>query len=538
MEGTRRFAQDSPGAMDGDRETMDGGPKVTVQPLGQDALRSNKTSDFTSISAQPMLLIPDTSASRVSRKTTTDENRSSQQPTSPTKMVDRESLYKYIDWSDPARTMGSYVGVVGFLCGAHYLPLTQTALKYGATVLGVTASVEYVHRTFTPNTILARLRPTRYKTIPEPVLNGTLKDVHDLVQYLVVEAQKVVFGENLGASFVGFLSMFTLYWLVKLVSPFALMLLSVTLVYLSPLIWSPQARQLAQDAQVRATEIAQDAQVRATELGNTALESSQALVNDGKQKAAQLSNSAQETAINAKRRASELAQSGSQAGADALHQATDKATNATRAASDKATDVTRAAAEKTGMASRQNEGASRQNQGTGARDSDSKYHALGEGETTKLVPDTKSREEKQSPVSRKPVGMSQPSTSTGSFKGQSSLSNVENVPKADSSGHVAPTGPARGFQAPHVSHAGPGAATHTSSAFDSGAGHYTLRGSKDGFRSEADRTPRQNMGGPDHLPSEPAIVAEKDLSGTRGDIMDKPLHAPLASDGTGAYGKY
>lgn len=65
----------------------------------------------------------------------------------------------------------------------------------------VAATVEYAHRSFTRNTILARLRPAEYKKIPEPVLNDTLKDIHDLVQFLVVEAQRIVLGENLGRTF-------------------------------------------------------------------------------------------------------------------------------------------------------------------------------------------------------------------------------------------------------------------------------------------------------------------------------------------------
>jgi hypothetical protein len=65
----------------------------------------------------------------------------------------------------------------------------------------VAATVEYAHRSFTRSTILARLRPAEYKKIPEPVLKDTLKDVHDLVQFLVVEAQRIVLGENLGRTF-------------------------------------------------------------------------------------------------------------------------------------------------------------------------------------------------------------------------------------------------------------------------------------------------------------------------------------------------
>lgn len=54
---------------------------------------------------------------------------------------------------------------------------------------------------FSPNTFLARLRPKEYKQVPESTLNATLKDVHDLVQYLAVQIQRVIWGQDLGKTF-------------------------------------------------------------------------------------------------------------------------------------------------------------------------------------------------------------------------------------------------------------------------------------------------------------------------------------------------
>lgn len=243
-------------------------------------------------------------------------------------IVNPDSLYKYTSWEDPARTIGSYVGIMTILLGAHYLPLTQAALKVGATTLGVAATVEYVHRSFTSNTILARLRPNEYKKIPEPVLNDTLKDIHDLVQRLVVEAQKIILGQDLGRTFVGFIGLSALYWLVKILSPFALVLLGVTTLYIAPLLQSRRGR-----------EVIEDATHRAADLGSVALENSQALANDGKAKAAELYSKAQETAADTKRRVGELAQSGGQTAADMSSQLRAKASDVTGTAEEKASSM-------------------------------------------------------------------------------------------------------------------------------------------------------------------------------------------------------
>lgn len=50
----------------------------------------------------------------------------------------------YSQWNDPVRTIGSYVGILSVLFGAHYLPLTQMALKGGVTALGCTYSRIYM----------------------------------------------------------------------------------------------------------------------------------------------------------------------------------------------------------------------------------------------------------------------------------------------------------------------------------------------------------------------------------------------------------
>ncbi|CAG9986802.1 unnamed protein product [Clonostachys byssicola] len=266
----------------------------------------SKASDVTSTPAQAQAFSTQSQSFSVPRKAVHnvpgEEKYVDHQRTSTLKQmgtVNPDSLYKYTSWEDPVRTLGSYVGIMSLLCGAHYMPLTQTALKAGATVLGVAATVEYAHRSFTRNTILARLRPAEYKKIPEPVLNDTLKDVHDLVQYLVVEAQRIVLGENLGRTFGAFVTLATLYWLVKIVSPFGLVLLGVTALYAAPLLTSRQGR-----------EVLEAAKARTADMSNAALESSQALAQAGKDKAVELSTVTQQSAADAKRRAGELVQGG------------------------------------------------------------------------------------------------------------------------------------------------------------------------------------------------------------------------------------
>lgn len=52
----------------------------------------------------------------------------------------------------------------------------------------------------TKSDLVGRMRP-EYKTVPEPTLNATLKDIHDFVQYLAIQAQRILYGEDLNKTF-------------------------------------------------------------------------------------------------------------------------------------------------------------------------------------------------------------------------------------------------------------------------------------------------------------------------------------------------
>ncbi|KAI8955324.1 Reticulon-domain-containing protein [Xylaria longipes] len=196
-------------------------------------------------------------------------------------MANSDSLYKYISWEDPVRTLGSYLGLLGLLYGVHYLHCTQLLLKMSATALGVVFFTSIVSRS-TKNDFVARMRP-EYKEVPEAILNATLSDIHDLVQYLAVEVQKIMYGENLGKTFGAFVSFTTLFWLIKILSPFKLEVLGLSLAYVIPLLSSPGGR-----------EIAQNAKSHAQELAHTTTESAGVAIRNGKAKAADLSHKTQQ----------------------------------------------------------------------------------------------------------------------------------------------------------------------------------------------------------------------------------------------------
>ncbi|GAW14171.1 hypothetical protein ANO14919_035650 [Xylariales sp. No.14919] len=219
-----------------------------------------------------------------------DNSKSSAEPESDTgkgplkrAMANSEGLYKYISWEDPIRTIASYFGLLALMCGVHYLHWTQWLLKLGAFSLGAVYLASLVSRSTTSD-FVARIRP-EYRQVPEPTLNATLGDVHDLVQYVVVQAQKIMYGEELGKTLGAFIGFTTLFWLIKIMTPFDLGILGLSSVYIAPLIVSPGGR-----------EIAYAAKVHAQELAHTTAESTKIILQDTKVKASDLSHQAQHAA--------------------------------------------------------------------------------------------------------------------------------------------------------------------------------------------------------------------------------------------------
>ncbi|GKU05611.1 hypothetical protein FLAG1_08489 [Fusarium langsethiae] len=213
-------------------------------------------------------------------------------------VAQQDSLYKYISWEDPARTIGSYFAALGFLLAVHHLHLTQLALKTSAIGLGVMSLAEFAGRSFGPNNFVSRMRPKQYKTFPDSTLNATLKDIHDFIQYAAVKGQKIIFAEDLEKTFSAFVIATSLYFLTQFMTPFGITILALTTAYIIPLVKSPQGRGIARDGIARAQEI-----------GNVAIDQASTLAQDSKVAVSNMTSRAQDTASNLTSKAQDTATS-------------------------------------------------------------------------------------------------------------------------------------------------------------------------------------------------------------------------------------
>jgi hypothetical protein len=145
----------------------------------------------------------------------------------------------------------------------------------------------------------SRMRPRKYYTIPRETLESSLDDVEQLINFFVIEFQRIMFGENVfvtvGAFFITFIS----YFLVKIMPTWGLGLLFTTLIYTVPLVYINNREVI--DAQIENASTIINEQTQ--QVRNIAVEQTQHATEIAKSTATDLSNRASELIGQAKQRA-------------------------------------------------------------------------------------------------------------------------------------------------------------------------------------------------------------------------------------------
>ncbi|KUI63804.1 Reticulon-like protein 1 [Cytospora mali] len=143
-----------------------------------------------------------------------------------------------LSWNNPRASAIAYASTVALIFAVRYLDLLRWGFKLTWMVLGITVAAEVAGKTIMNTGIASQLRPRRYYTVPRETLDVVIGDVHELVNFLVIEAQRIVFAENIWASLTVCLSAFISYWLVKIVPYWGLALIATTLLFTAPLIYT------------------------------------------------------------------------------------------------------------------------------------------------------------------------------------------------------------------------------------------------------------------------------------------------------------
>lgn len=128
--------------------------------------------------------------------------------------------------------------MVAFIFLARYLNIISYLFKLTAYTLAVTATLEITGKALFDHGLSTRMRPRKYYTIPRESLERMLGDVEQLINFFVIEAQRILFAENVFVTVAAFLAAAISYGLIKIVPFWGLTLIGVTALFGFPLIYA------------------------------------------------------------------------------------------------------------------------------------------------------------------------------------------------------------------------------------------------------------------------------------------------------------
>ncbi|KAG5914712.1 hypothetical protein E4U42_000348 [Claviceps africana] len=168
-----------------------------------------------------------------------------------------------LSWKNPRASAIAYASIVSFIFVARYLDLIRWALKLSSVVLSVTVAAEIAGKAVLNHGLTTQMRPRRYITVSRATLDKFIGDVHELINFFVIEAQRILFVENIGASAAACFTAFVSYHLVKLVPYWGLAILATTVAFFVPLVYTTNQELIDQQLKNASEAIcAQTAQVR------------------------------------------------------------------------------------------------------------------------------------------------------------------------------------------------------------------------------------------------------------------------------------
>lgn len=101
----------------------------------------------------------------------------------------------------------------------------------------MTAAAEVAGKLVFNNGFTSQVRPRRYYTIPRDTLETVLEDVQELINFFVIEFQRVLFAENVIHTIGAFAASLVSYLLIKVVPLWGLALIGTSIIYLAPLVY-------------------------------------------------------------------------------------------------------------------------------------------------------------------------------------------------------------------------------------------------------------------------------------------------------------
>ncbi|OAP56537.1 hypothetical protein AYL99_09716 [Fonsecaea erecta] len=210
----------------------------TGEPTLKDAFVNNAASAVNTVTEHPITqnIVNGPVATSVkdqaaSTKSEFSDLASSRQPPSYTAANDttlthyHSFFYTLLSWKNKRATGITFACVIAFIFACRYLPIIRYVIKITWMTLGGVDG----------SSVASSLRPQRYYKIPKETLEASLDDLENLINFFVIEIQRLVFAENVPVTAAAFLTAFLTYYLIKIVPFWGMALITSCVVFLGPL---------------------------------------------------------------------------------------------------------------------------------------------------------------------------------------------------------------------------------------------------------------------------------------------------------------
>jgi hypothetical protein len=134
-------------------------------------------------------------------------NLAASRTTPPTTTASGQQLTHYhsffsslLSWENPRASGIAFASVVALIFAARYLDILRYTFKLTWMTLGITVLAEAAGKTVLGSGLTSQFRPRKYYTIPKATLDAVISDLHELINFFVIESQRIVFVENVFVS--------------------------------------------------------------------------------------------------------------------------------------------------------------------------------------------------------------------------------------------------------------------------------------------------------------------------------------------------
>lgn len=157
-------------------------------------------------------------------------------------------FYDLVTWKYPRASLLIFTSLLSTILAFRFVNVMRYIFKAAYLLLGSVAALEYVGKHLGYKGIVSQMRPRRYYTIPRENIESIFEEIHDFLNFVVVEFQRIVFVENLFTTVAAFVASFFGYFLIKYLPFWSLAFLGTTLAFTGPYIYINNQEQI--DAQI------------------------------------------------------------------------------------------------------------------------------------------------------------------------------------------------------------------------------------------------------------------------------------------------